>query len=228
MTEATVTISLATRARKLSNLSRAHSENEQEKQAQNQVKAALGKLQTEITTLGTALGVHRKLREVGAPVQPLEGLAKPATKLRDQVSSIGRPTLQFLTARTKDVTTAHTAIAADNKSAWKSWAEASIAQLPQSLIPRLGASTRSNVVMRISSLKKTADTSKLTVADITMFVTALETVQEILAEVGTSDLDVVLAKFENGRVRLADLSEEELRLLQCHEPLADQLYLALS
>lgn len=228
MTEATATIILATRARRLSNLSRARSENEQEKQTQNQVKAALGKLRSEITTLGAALGVHRKLREVGAIIQPIEGLDKPATKLRDQVDSIGRPTLQFLTARTKDVTTAHTEISAENKSAWKSWADASIAQLPQSLIPRLGASTRSDVVARISSLKKIADTSRLSVSEITVFVTAIETVREILAEVGTSDLDVVLAKFQNGRVRLADLSEEELLLLQRDEALADQLYLALA
>lgn len=228
MTEATVTVSLATRARRLSNLSRARSENEQEKQAQNQVKVGLSKLQTEITTLGTVLGVRRKLSAVGAPVQSIEGLDKPVAKLRDQVDSIGHPTPQFLTARTKDVAKAHSEIAADNKSAWKSWAYASIAQLPQSLIPRLGASTRSNVTARISSLKKTADGPKLTVADITMFVTTLKSVQEILADVGTSDLDAILAKFENGRVRLADLSEKELLLLQRDEALADQLYLALS
>lgn len=228
MTEETATIGLATRARKLSNLSRARSENEQEKQAQNQVKAALGRLRTEITALGTNLGVHRKLSEVGAPVHPVEGLDKPATKLREQVNSIGRPTLQFLTARIRDVTTAHAEIAADNKSAWKSWADASIAQLPHNLIPRLGASTRSDVIARISNLKKTADTSKLNVSDITMFVTALKAVQEILADVGTSDLDGILARFENGRIRLADLSEEEFLLLQRDEALADQLYLALS
>ncbi|MFD4292868.1 hypothetical protein ACFWPA_08605 [Rhodococcus sp. NPDC058505] len=228
MAEDTVDTSLAIRARRLSALSRARSETEQEQQAQNQIKTALGKLQTEITTLGTTLRLHSKLNEVGAPVHPIEGLAKPATKLREQVESIGRPTLQFLTARTRDVTTAYAAIAADNKLAWKSWADASIAQLPQSLIPRLGASTRSDVIARISDLKKTADMSKFTASDITVFVTTLESVQEILADVGTSDLDVILAKFGNGRVRLADLSEEELLLLQRDEALADQLYLALS
>jgi hypothetical protein len=228
MVEATVPTSLAIRARQLAALSRAKSDDERETQDQTQVENALGKLNTELGTLGTVLRLHHKLVEVGVPVEPIEGLDKPAKKLRNQIESIGRPTLQFLTARTRDVVTACSEIEAGDKAAWRGWADESIAQLPQGLIPRLGPADRPYVTSRIGELKKTAVSPKLNSGDVVVFVATLQSVRDRLGDVEESRLDAVLEKFRNGRVRLADLTDDELRMLRDDGSMADQLYLELS
>ena len=228
MTEVTVTDSLAIRARKLTALSRAKSDNEKEAQDQTQLETALGKLNTELNGLNTALVVHRKLTKIGVPVQPVGGLDKPAIRLRDQVEGIGRPSSQFLAARSKDVSSARSDVADRDKAAWRIWAEDAIAQLPTGLIPRLDSAQRQKVAARISELKRSTNPSQLRVGDVTIFTTSLETVKDTLAGVEQSDIDDVLAKFQNGRIRLADLSDDELQMLRQDGSLADQLYLVLS
>ncbi|MUL67537.1 hypothetical protein BOO86_23905 [Mycobacterium sp. CBMA 234] len=228
MAEATVPTSLAIRARQLAALSRAKSDDERETQDQTQVESALGKLNTELGKLDTVLKLHHKLAEVGVPVEPLKDLDKPAKKLRDQIETIGRPTLQFLTARNRDVVKACSEIEAGDRAAWRGWAEESIAQLPDGLIPRLGPADRPYVTSRISDLKKTAVSPKLNSGDVAVFVTTLQSVRDRLGDVEESHLDAVLAKFENRRVRLADLTDDELRMLRDDGTLADQLYLELS
>lgn len=219
---------LAIRARKLAALSLAKTEDEKENQDQTQVETALGKLNTEVAKLDSILKLHRTLDRAGVPVQPLKDLDKPARKLRDQIDSIGRPTLQFLTARVRDVATACTDIEAGDKAAWREWAGASIAQLPHSLVPRLGLADRAYVTSRIEELRKNAVSPRLSSGDVVMFLTTLQSVRDRLGDVEESSLDAVLAKFENGRVRLADLTDDELRMLREDGLMADQLYLELS
>jgi hypothetical protein len=228
MTEATVTDSLAMRARKLTALSRAKSDNEKETQDQTQLETALRKLNTELSDLGTVLAVHRKLNEVGVPVQPFEGLDKPAKRLSEQVDGIGRPTAQFLTARSRDVSSARSNIADNDKASWRAWADHAVTRLPLGLIPRLNPSQRQHVTSRVTELRKATTPPQFRPSDITIFISTLQTVKEILAGVGESNLDGVLAKFENGRVLLADLNEDELRMLREDGSLAEQLYLVLS
>lgn len=228
MAEASVPTSLAIRARHLAALARAKSDDERETQDQTQIENALGKLNTELGGLATILKLHHKLAAVGVPVEPVEGLEKPAKKLRDQIEGIGRPTLQFLTARTRDVVKACSEIEAGDKAAWRGWADESIAQLPHGLIPRLGPADRPYVTSRIGDLKKIAVSSKLNSGDVVVFVTTLQLVRDRLGDVEESRLDAVLAKFENGRVRLADLTDDELRMLREDRSISDQLYLDLS
>ena len=220
--------SLALRARHLAALARAKSDDERETQDQTQVETALGKLNTELGKLDTVLNLHRALDRAGVPVQPLKDLDKPAKKLRDQIETIGRPTPQFLAARIRDMVKASSEIEAGDKAAWREWAEESIEQLPHSLIPRLGPADRPYVTSRIGDLKKMAVSPKLNSGDVAMFLTTLRSVRDRLGDVEESRLDAVLAKFENGRVRLADLTDDELRMLRDDGLMADQLYLELS
>jgi|SRR5665213_118602 len=225
MTDASLSDSVAMRARKLTALSRAKSDNEKETQDQSQVETALRKLNTELGELGTALTAHRKLSEVGVPVQAVAGLDKPARRLRDQVEGIGRPTAQFLTARSKDVSTTRSDISDTDKSAWRSWAEQAIAQLPTGLVPTLNPAQRQQVTTKIGELKKASAVPQVRSSDVTIFTVTLQTVKDMLTAAGESDLNGVLAKFENGRVRLAELSDDELRMIREATSLSEQLYL---
>lgn len=228
MAEEKVPTGLAIRARQLAALARAKSDDERETQDQTQVENALVKLNTGLGALGTTLNLHRTLDKAGVPVQPIKDLDRPAKRLRDQIETIGRPTLQFLTARINDVAKACNEIEAGDKAAWRGWADASIAQLPQGLIPRLGPADRPYVTSCIGELKKTAVTPKLNSGDVVVFVTTLQSVRDRLGDVEESRLDAVLDKFKNGRVRLADLTDDELRMLRDDGSMADQLYLELS
>jgi hypothetical protein len=228
MAEEKMPTGLAIRARQLAALARAKSDDERETQNHTQVENALGNLNTEVGKLDTVLKLHHKLAVVGVPVEPVEGLEKPAKKLSDQIESIGRPTLQFLTARIRDVVKACSEIESSDKAAWRGWADESIAQLPQGLIPRLGPADRPYVTSQIGELKKTAVSPKLNSGDVVVFVTTLQSVRDRLGDVEESRLDAVLDKFKNGRVRLADLTDDELRMLRDDGSMADQLYLELS
>lgn len=228
MAEESMPTGLVVRARKLATLSRAKTDDEKENQDQTQVETALGKLNTELANLDTVLKLHRVLDKAGVPVQPIKDLDKPAKKLRDQIDTIGRPTVQFLTARNRDVVKACSEIEADDKAAWRRWAEESIARLPHALIPRLGPADRPYVTSRIGDLKKSAVSPKLNSGDVAVFVTMLQSVRDRLGDVEESSLDAVLAKFNKGRVRFADLTDDEIRMLRDDGTLADQLYLELS
>lgn len=227
MAEETVHTGLAVRARQLAALARAKSDDERETQDQTQVENALVKLNTGLGALGTALNLHRTLAKAGVPVEPAKDLDKPAKRLRDQIETIGRPTLQFLTARTNDVAKACSEIEVRDKAAWRAWAEETIAQLHHGLIPRLGPVDRPYVTSRIGDLKKSAVSPRLSSGDVAVFLTTLQSVRDRLGDVEESRLDAVLAKFENGRVRLADLTDDELRMLRDDGLMADQLYLEL-
>jgi len=219
---------LAVRARHLGALARAKSDDERETQDQTQLENALVKLNTALSELGTALSLHRTLDKAGVPVQAITDLDKPAERLRDQIETIGRPTLQFLTACINDVAKSCSEIEVADKTAWRGWADEAIAQLPHILIPRLGPGDRPYVMSRIAELKKAAASPKPNSGDVTLFVTTLRSVRDRLADVEESRLDAVLAKFENGRVLLADLTDDELRMLREDGSIADQLYLDLS
>jgi chorismate mutase len=225
MTDASLSDSVAMRARKLTALSRAKSDNEKETQDQSQVETALRKLNAELGELGTVLAAHRKLIEVGVPVQAVAGLDKPVRRLLEQVEGIGRPAAQFLTARSKDVSTTRSDISDTDKSAWRSWAEQAIAQLPTGLAPTLNPAQRQQVTTKIGELKRASAVSQVGPSDVTIFTVTLQTVKEMLAAAGESDLNGVLAKFENGRVRLAELSDDELRMIREASSLSEQLYL---
>lgn len=64
--------------------------------------------------------------------------------------------------------------------------------------------------------------------DVTSFVVSLDRVGDELDHVEDASIDAVLARFINGRIRLADLSDDELEMVRAEESLSEQLYLQLS
>jgi len=227
MADASASGSLATMAKQLTALSRAKSDNEKTTQDEGQVETALRKLNAELGELGTVLVAHRKLNQVGVPVEPYPDLDKPAKRLRTQVEEVGRPTAQYLTARSRDVINARTAIADSDRQAWRLWAGQQIQQLPLGLKPRLALPERGKVDAKVAEMQKAALSSQPRSSDVTLFVSALDAVKEFLASVEETNVDV-LAKFDNGRVLLADLSDDELHALRDDNSLATQLYLVIS
>lgn len=228
MTEAADVYSLLTRAKRLTALSRAKSENAKESQEQGQAETALNNLKAELAKLDSALSVHHKLREAGAPVTGLPDLRSSARRLRDHVESTGRPTHQFLNARKTDVSKAAADIAAANQEVWRTWASNEIAKLPVAALPKLNLADRRQATSKLDAMKKSATASRVSSSDITIFQLALAGVAELLAGVGTTESDDVLSRFESGRILLSLLSDEELATLRSDEALNDQLYVIIS
>jgi len=227
VSDTSVSSTLAMRAKRLAALARAKSEDERESQDQGQAETALRKLNIALATLRGVLATHRKLRAAGVPVGEVQDLDRPATRLLEHVSAVGRPTAQYLIARVSDVTNAHSAMADDDRQAWRAWAEKMIEGLPHALVPRLGFVQRSDVERRIADMRKWA-AAPPTHGDVTSFVVSLDRVGDELDHVEDASIDAVLARFINGRIRLADLSDDELEMVRAEESLSEQLYLQLS
>lgn len=218
--------SLVNRARRLASLARARSDDQKEFQSQGQVETALRRLDAELGALANVLALHTMLRSVGVPVGDVVGLVKPAQRLLEQVRTIGRPTAQFLHARVKDVESARKATSEGNVLAWQPWAGRQIEALPLALVPRLVVG-RAMTDRHVSTLKRLAVTKVLKSSEISDFMTSLNFVKGTLDKVGASEIDAVLARFANGRIKLAALTDDELAMLRSEQTLADQLYVQL-
>jgi len=220
-------ISVAVRAKRLSAVARAKRQDDKENQELGQIQTALNKLHSELVELSRVVDTHRKLESCGLPVSALPDLSTALRRLQDQLDSVGRPTIQFLTARTRNVADARAATEESDAATWQKWATEQIEGLPIAVLPRLPSSERSQTELRLTSLRKFAN-DKPSGASITQFQTSLRFVIEELESVEEATVDVVLRRFTTGRIRLADLSEHELLILQSDESLVDQLYLHLS
>lgn len=228
MTETADVQSLLSRAKRLTALSRAKSENAKDAHEQGQAETALNNIKAELAKLDSVLGAYRKLHEAGAPVADLLDLAAPAIRLREHVETTGRPTHQFLNARKTDVSKAASDIAAANQQAWRSWASQEIEKLPLAGLPKLNPSERRQATSRIDSLRKATAASQVSSSDVTTFRLALSNVAELLADIETTESDGVLSRFESGRILLSLLSDEDLATLRSDEALRDQLYVVIS
>lgn len=225
--EEIATTPVVVRARRLSALSRAKRQGDQEGQELGQVQTALNKLYSELIELSRVVDTHRKLERTGLSVSALPDLSAAAQRLQDQMDSVGRPSAQFLTARTKNVMEARAAIDESDNAIWRQWASEQIEALPVAVLPRMPALSRSQVESRMAGLRKLAN-DKPSVANIAQFQTSLGIVDDVLGSVEEASIDAVLRRFTDGRIRLAELSEEDLQTLRLDESLADQLYLHIS
>lgn len=226
VSESTAPLVLADKARRLAALARAKSENEGANQDQVRLQGQLAKLTGELATLEAVLATHRQLNAAGVPVAELPDLTVAVRELRDQVSRIGRPTWQYMMGRVKSVTRSHEDISEADAAAWRTWAQAQVDALPLALVPRLGFE-RGATEQRVKRLRALGiDPPR--VGAIGEFKTLLGRVREDLERFEGSDVDSVLQRFAQGRVLLANLSDEDLALLRSEPALRDQLYLALS
>lgn len=227
MSPATASATLATRAKRLTALARAKKQDEKEWQDLGQLQTAMNKLAQELETLRGVLSAYKRLEHEGVPVGETPDLAEAQQKLESQIATVGRPTTQFLVARTRDVTKARSAIHDENTRAWHEWATQRLGELPTTLLHRVPFYKREGTTRRLASLKKLA-TGTPDVANIIEFRQAYDLVKEDLDSVEVATADRVLERFESGRIRLADLSDTELEMLREDESLSDQLYLHLT
>lgn len=226
MNDASSTTSLLTRAKRLTALARAKRDNQKEAQDLGQFQTALEKLDQALQDLSRTLGVRRKLIGSGISVAEPPSLAEAARKLQAQVETVGRPTAQFMYARVKDVSTANSVIADENVRAWQAWASQKMEELPVSLVPRLNVDRRDKARTRVLNLRKWA-AGPVDIGIVGQFLTAYDIVRDDLDSVGAATIDGALGRFENGRIRLSDLSDVELAMLREEDSLADQLFLTL-
>lgn len=217
---------LAEDARRLAAIARAKRESETESQEQRRLQTQIEKLSVELTRLRNGLEIHRRLNEIGAPVEGLPDLAKAPREVRDQVNRTGRPTRQYLNARVSRLERANSEMSMADTLAWTSWASDQILELPTMLIPRLG-SERRITESRVQNLEKSAGRAP-SLAAIDEFQRMWRRVRDDLAELESAGVNAVLNRFVLGRIRLSDLSADELEMLRSDETLRSQLYLSLS
>lgn len=113
------------------------------------------------------------------------------------------------------------------RAVWQVWAEDGIDKLPLGLVPRIDFVHRESTRRRIRELRAAAAGAP-TAVQVRLFTHNLASVREELERVEGSEIDGVLDRFVNGRIRLADLSNDELTMLRHDESLSQQLYLQLS
>ncbi|WP_127817848.1 hypothetical protein [Microbacterium sp. CPCC 204701] len=217
---------LADDARRLAAIARAKRESETDSQEQRRLQAQIDKLSVELTKLGAALEIHRRLGEIGAPVHNLPDLGSAPRDLRDQINRTGRPTWRHINARVIRLERVNSELAAADTQAWASWADGQISNLATTLIPMLGFDRR-NTEARVLTLQKSAGKPP-SLAAIDEFQALWRRVRDDLAEIESAGANAVLNRFVQGRIRLSDITDEELELLRADETLRDQLYLSLS
>jgi hypothetical protein len=227
MSDTAATGILLSRAKRLAAIGRAKRDDEGASQDQSQAQTALNKLDAELSGFAGVLAVHRALRKAGVPVEAVSELDKPVTALRERVASQGRPTAQYLNARVRDIASLRSQMSESDKVAWRGWAEAQIASLPQELLPRLGVG-QASAKERIRKLRLVA-VAPPNKSDITLFKLSLDHVKDILADVeDAGDLNALLARFNSngGRLPLSEVTDEELALIRNDASLAEQIFLS--
>ncbi len=217
---------LLIRAKRLGALARAKRDNEGEAQAQGQVATALHKLNGLLGELDSDLNVRRALVRAGVPVSAIDGLRKPADALREHVKLVGRPTAQYLTARSVDVTRLRDSIRGTNKQVWRGWAESQVDALDEESLSPFGAHAN-QARERIQVLRKYA-TDVPTPALITSYKVTLDGAREDLAAIKEAvDPEDLRARIAAGGVTLADLSDEDLAELRMDAATAGRITLSI-
>jgi hypothetical protein len=226
MPEVGTTEDLLLRAKRLGALARAKRDNEGEAQEQGQVATALHKLNNLLIEMDSNLKVRRALLRAGAPLPPVDDLEKPANALRDQVKRVGRPTAQYLTARSGDVTRLRDTIGSANKQAWREWAQSQIDALDENSLPLFG--TLANEVREgIRKLRLLAAETP-SAAVITLFRVTLDSARDSLHEMADGgDPEDLKARIAAGGVTLADLSDENVAELRADAATARRIRLSI-
>ncbi|GAC86133.1 hypothetical protein GP2_055_00160 [Gordonia paraffinivorans NBRC 108238] len=220
--------SLLDRARRLANLARLRADSLGESQDLKRLDTALTKLQGDLGSLQSAVLVHRTLADAGVPVDRLEKIDAPLAKLKGKVDESGLPSARFVQNRGSDVSELESRIRAADVAAWNGWARSRLNTVPKTLIPLLNVSVRGRVQEKLRRLEMLASSQRLEVPTVLDFVRDLDYIRDELSAVGDSDIDHVLRKFSDGRARLLDLTDDDIRVLRDDQGLSTQIYLVIS
>jgi len=227
VTELGTALTLAEKSRRLAALARSKTQSAADDDARARLERQIHALTLEVDLLKTALATHDALVAKGVIVESLPSLHVPWKEVADHVARIGRPSPQFLQHRVSAVRKAQEQIVSADAESWMSWAGGQIDGLPLGLIPRLGGFRRSENERRLKQLRDFARKAP-DPGMVTQFLILLDSLGNDLALVETAGVDAVLDRFKNGRILLAELSDEEVALLQGDEALRDQIYVSLA
>ena len=217
---------LLTRTKRLRAAARTKRDNQRDQQAQGQVATALSTLRGNLTELGAALALRARLIEAGIPVSEIPDLSKPALALRDHVRDVGRPTGQFLSARSRDVARLRDDARSANGRAWEAWATAALEEVSLDELPAFGE--RANGVRERMRMLWGWARDAPSGANITQFKLTLQFVHEDIAAIlDRSDPEDLWTRISGGRVTLADLSNAELAELRSNADVASKIQLRL-
>ncbi|WP_157550730.1 hypothetical protein [Nocardioides jensenii] len=213
---------LLVRAKRLTSLARQAREGAEAVQDHTRTETALAKLDSSLRELETAVRLQSKLVEKGVAAQTEFDLTKAPEELKKHIVTVGRPSPQLLQARANDAGKAVRALSDAASSAWSSWAQSQLDELPVDRLARLGFE-RKGVELRLESMRRIA-TAPPTPDSVDAFTSSFDTVASRLAKVEPEGpLDALLAKLP---CHLDELTDDELRMLRDdHADIAAQIVL---
>jgi hypothetical protein len=213
---------LLVRAKRLTSLARQAREGAEAVQDHTRTETALSKLDSALRELETAVRLQSKLVDKGVAAQTEIDLTKAPEELKKHIVTVGRPSPQLLQARANDAGKAVRALSDAASSAWASWAQSRLDELPIDRLARLGFERR-GVELRLETMRRLA-TALPTPDSVDTFIGSLDSVAARLAKVEPEGpLDALLAKFP---CHLDELTHDELRMLRDdHADIAAQIIL---
>lgn len=222
---ATGTVSLETKARRLSAKARSMDEDEGAKRGESQLRTAVAKLDEELTALADTVQLVRAVRSTGATVAAADvDLAKPMDELSKRVRDIGQPTAQYVQVRTRDVGSIRSALTQAAQQGWQEWVQNQFDSLPRELIPRVEFYDRERAQRVVRDLTGSIKAVP-TIALVGKTRQDLLWIRGVLEKVESHELDDVI---RNLPLALADISEEDLLALRRDPDWARRLTLRLA
>lgn len=218
------TVSLETKARRLSAKARSMDEDEGAKRGESQLRTAVAKLNEELSTLAETVQLVRVVRSTGALVDADVDLAKPMDELARRVRDIGQPTAKYVQVRTSDVVSIRSALAGAAQRGWQVWVQEQHDSLPRELIPRVEFYERERAQRVVRDLTASIKAAP-TVALVGKTRQDLVWIRGVLEKVESHELDGVI---KNLPLALADVSEEDLLALRRDRDWASRLTLRLA
>ncbi|MBF6414623.1 hypothetical protein [Nocardia cyriacigeorgica] len=213
MSDSPVDMSLLTRSRRLAFLAGMRREGAEKRQDVERTNTALEELAKELTALDASLKLHAFLVGRGIAAEIEIDFGRAPRVLRNHIDQVGRPSPQFLKARTKDARKAREELDASAANSWAQWSQETLGELPLSRIALLDA-RRVLVETDVRDMKLVAGKPP-TIASVEMFLSKYASVKERFDSLGpTAEVDTVLAKLP---CRLSDLSDEDIALLRSHD-----------
>lgn len=214
---------LLSRANQLERLAKTAKDTAGDQQEIGRLKTAIGSLSRALAELETQLAVRRAMERVDSPRADGLGLDAPLGELRKFIETRGRPTPRRLHGATQKVYQQAKELEEQNQLWWDTWATGELSKIERHKVAALSLADRVSTEIRIRELVSAARKPP-TPSMISIFAYNWKQVQADLDRVDLS-LPVleVLARFESpSGVRLADLSDDEIKTLRSETTLAEQ------
>jgi hypothetical protein len=174
---------------------------------------ALEELSKELTALDASLKLHAFLVGKAIADEVEIDFGRAPRVLRNHIDQVGRPSPQFLKARTKDARKVREELDVSAANSWAGWSQARLSGLPLSRVALLGV-WRVSVETAVREMRQAAGKPP-TITSVEAFLSKYASVKTRFDRLGpTAALDAVLAKLP---CTLSDLSDQDIALLRSHD-----------